>query len=197
VSSRGVVAVLAHSRGCRPQKSTHPAGGRVTLEARTWASRSGPATAGSAFKPLAAIAAINAVLDLNSRVWRSPRQPCHVSSDATSASPHSDTASCGPPERHWKTPPWAYPCQIVTRAARSSLRKGKQDTRGATMAPNPLCWRRTEKGRNRDLRSASEQTNTRHGNIDADACGWSREKRHSMSRKSRLIEGSTVRPLRI
>src|SRR5207248_11788396 len=61
--SRGAVVVLAHSPGCRAQNSTHPAGGRVTLEARTWASRSDRATAGSASMALAAIAAINTVLN--------------------------------------------------------------------------------------------------------------------------------------
>ena len=57
------MVVLAHSPGCRAQNSTHPAGGRVTSEARTWASRSDPATAGSASMALAAIAAINTILN--------------------------------------------------------------------------------------------------------------------------------------
>src|SRR5207248_5087532 len=61
--SRGAVVVLAHSPGCRAQNSTHPAGGRVTSEARTWASRSGPARAGGVSMVLAAITAINTVID--------------------------------------------------------------------------------------------------------------------------------------
>ena len=62
--SSGAVTVPAHSPGCQVQNWTHPAGGRVTSETRTWASRSGSATTGSASTALAASATINAVPDL-------------------------------------------------------------------------------------------------------------------------------------
>ena len=55
--------VLGHSPGCRPQNSTHPGGGCVTSDTRTWASRSGPATAGSASMALAASTAIKTIPD--------------------------------------------------------------------------------------------------------------------------------------
>jgi len=55
--------VLVHSAGCRAQKSTHPGGGCVTSETRTWASRSGPATAGNAPMALVASAAISTIPD--------------------------------------------------------------------------------------------------------------------------------------
>jgi hypothetical protein len=54
---------LAHSPGCRAQNSTHPGGGCVTSDTRTWASRSGPATAGSAPLALVASAAISTIPD--------------------------------------------------------------------------------------------------------------------------------------
>ncbi len=51
------------SPGCRAQNSTHPGGGCVTSDSRTWASRSGSATAGSASMALAASTAIKTIPD--------------------------------------------------------------------------------------------------------------------------------------
>jgi hypothetical protein len=70
-------------------------------------SRSGPATAGSASMALAAIAAINTVLDFKLKTLLITVASMSCDPDATSARPHPETASCGPPERRWKNAPWA------------------------------------------------------------------------------------------
>src|SRR5262245_47185994 len=81
--------MVAHSPGCRAQNSAHPAGGRVTSEAKTWASRSGPAMAGSTSIALAVIAAINTVVNFTLRNL--------VIMVATMSPPATlDIASCGP-----------------------------------------------------------------------------------------------------
>ena len=77
----------------------------MTSEGRTWASRSGPATAGSESKVLAAIAAINTVLDtkLKRSVITAATMSCELGRDLGNR--HTQTLRVtAPPERHWKRP---------------------------------------------------------------------------------------------
>jgi hypothetical protein len=71
-----------HSSGCRAQNSTHPGGGCVTAETKTWAGCSGPATAGGGAIALAASAAIKTVPDFTLKTLEL-KAPIHSTPDVT------------------------------------------------------------------------------------------------------------------